>query len=88
MRESRFSGGAPKKKFQRRRFSRKKVCRFCEQKTVYIDFKNYRMLREFLTERGKIVPRRITGTCAKHQRMLTISIKQARNIALLAFTHR
>ncbi|MBN2327665.1 MAG: 30S ribosomal protein S18 [Candidatus Omnitrophica bacterium] len=72
----------------RRRFSRRKVCRFCVDGVKYIDFKNYRMLKEFLTERGKIMPRRITGTCAHHQRMLTTAIKRARNMALLSFTHR
>ncbi len=75
--------GGPK-----RRFSRRKVCRFCVDSVKYIDFKNYRMLKEFLTERGKIMPRRITGTCANHQRMLTTAIKRARNMALLSFTHR
>lgn len=72
----------------RRRFSRRKVCRFCVEGVKYIDFKNYRMLKDFLTERGKIMPRRITGTCAHHQRMLTTAIKRARNMALLSFTHR
>lgn len=71
-----------------RRFSRRKVCRFCADKTLYIDYKNYRLLRDFLTERGKIVPRRITHTCAKHQRMLTQAIKKARDIALLAYSRR
>jgi len=57
-------------------------------KTLYIDYKNYRLLRDFLSERGKIIPRRISGTCAKHQRMLTMAIKRARDIALLAYTRR
>lgn len=78
----------PRRRFSRRRFSRRKVCRFCVDKVVYIDFKNYRLLRDFLTERGKIIPRRITGNCARHQRMLTTSIKRSRNIALLSFTHK
>ena len=77
-------GGAP----QRRRFPRRKVCRFCVDHVHYIDFKNYRLLREFLTERGKIMPRRITGTCAFHQRMLTTAIKRARTMALISFVHR
>ncbi len=72
----------------RRRFSRRKVCRFCVGKVKYIDYKNYRLLKDFLTERGKIMPRRITGTCAGHQRMLTNAIKRSRNMALLSFTQR
>lgn len=80
--------GAKGGRFQKRRFPRRKVCRFCTDKVAYIDFKNYRLLREFLTERGKIIPRRITGTCAKHQRLLTVAIKRARDMALIAFTHR
>lgn len=64
---------------------RKKICRFCENKIHYVDFKDDRLLRRFVTERGKIVPRRISGTCAKHQRMLTQSIKRARHMAILAF---
>ena len=71
-----------------RRFTRRKVCRFCVDHVLYIDFKNYRQLRDFVTERGKIVPRRISGNCAKHQRMLGEAVKRARMIALLGFTHR
>jgi small subunit ribosomal protein S18 len=65
-------------------FFKKKVCRFCNQK-LKIDYKDSDTLRRFITERGKILPRRITGTCAKHQRALALSIKQARNIALLPY---
>jgi small subunit ribosomal protein S18 len=65
-------------------FAKKKVCKFCIQK-LKIDYKNADTLRRFITERGKILPRRITGTCAKHQRALAASIKQARIIALLPF---
>ena len=65
-------------------FFKKKVCRFCVQK-LKIDYKDTDTLRRFITERGKILPRRITGTCAKHQRALAASIKQARIIALLPF---
>ena len=65
-------------------FFKKKVCRFCSQK-LKIDYKDADMLRKFITERGKILPRRITGTCAKHQRALAVSIKRARIIALLPF---
>ena len=65
-------------------FFKKKVCRFCVQK-LKIDYKDSDTLRRFITERGKILPRRITGTCAKHQRALALSIKQARSIALLPY---
>jgi small subunit ribosomal protein S18 len=64
---------------------RKKVCRFCENKIAYIDFKDERMLRRFVTERGKIVPRRISGNCAKHQRKLTTAVKRGRHMAIMAF---
>ena len=65
-------------------FFKKKVCKFCMQK-LKIDYKESDTLRRFITERGKILPRRITGTCAKHQRALALAIKQARSIALLPF---
>jgi small subunit ribosomal protein S18 len=65
-------------------FNKKKQCKFCVQK-LKIDYKDADMLRRFITERGKILPRRITGTCAKHQRALAVAIKQARIIALLPF---
>lgn len=68
------------------RRSRRKVCSFCVDKVEEIDYKDVAKLRKFITERGKILPRRITGTCAKHQRQLTIAIKRARNVALLPFT--
>ncbi len=68
-----------------RRFHRRKFCRFCADKTPFIDYKDLRTLRAFVTERGKIMPRRLTGTCAKHQRDLCTSIKQARNVALMTF---
>ncbi|MBW2027564.1 MAG: 30S ribosomal protein S18 [Deltaproteobacteria bacterium] len=72
----------------RRRVSyhRRKICKFCADSSLAIDYKDPRTLRTFTTERGKIVPRRISGNCAKHQRMLTTAIKRARNIALLPFT--
>ncbi len=74
--------------FNRRRttYHRRKVCRFCADSSIVIDYKDPRMLRYYTTERGKITPRRISGTCAKHQRILTVAIKRARNIALLPFT--
>jgi len=66
-------------------FLRRKVCRFCTDKKLDIDYKNPKILRYFITERGKIIPRRISGNCAKHQREVTIAIKRARNIAILPF---
>lgn len=68
------------------RRSRRKVCSFCVDKAESIDYKDINKLRKYITERGKILPRRISGTCAKHQRALTDAIKRARNIALLPFT--
>jgi small subunit ribosomal protein S18 len=72
--------GGPRKK---RPFQRRKVCRFCAEKNLSIDYKEPRTLRYFISERGKIVPRRISGNCARHQREITEAIKRARNIALL-----
>ena len=66
-------------------FRRKKVCRFCVEKIDDINYKDIRLLNAFISERGKITPRRITGVCAPHQRRLSEAIKQARNIALLPF---
>ncbi|MBU0513285.1 MAG: 30S ribosomal protein S18 [Proteobacteria bacterium] len=71
---------------KRRSYHRRKVCRFCADGTMVIDYKDYRTLRYFTTERGKIIPRRISGNCAKHQRELTTAIKRARLLALLPFT--
>lgn len=68
---------------RRRRDQRPKVCRICENKVTYVDFKDAELLRRFQTERGKILSRRITGTCAKHQKMLSIAIKRARIISLV-----
>lgn len=72
---------------QRRRGGRKKICKFCFEKSTFIDYKDTQTLRLFLTERGKIVPRRISGNCAKHQRSLTDAIKRGRMVALLPFTN-
>ena len=74
------------KKNMRGRKARKKVCAFCSEKSEFIDYKDINKLRKYVTERGKILPRRISGACAKHQRELTGAIKRARNIALLPFT--
>lgn len=65
--------------------AKKKVCAFCVDKVEHIDYKDTAKLRRYITERGKIVPRRISGNCAKHQRQLTIAVKRARQIALLPF---
>lgn len=65
---------------------KKKVCSFCVDKVEAIDYKDVPKLRRYVTERGKILPRRISGNCAKHQRQLTLAIKRARNVALLPFT--
>ena len=64
---------------------RKKVCVFCADKNAVIDYKDVNRLKKFVSERGKILPRRITGTCAKHQRALTVAIKRARHIALMPY---
>lgn len=79
-RDDRAGGGA------RRRPGRRKVCRFCADKESRIDYKDARGLGNYLTERGKIIPSRITGTCARHQRSLTTAIKRARTVALLPYT--
>lgn len=71
-----------------KRIPRRKVCRFCENGELYVDYKNYRRLREFLTERGKIIPRRISGNCARHQRMLSNAVKRARFMALLSYVRK
>lgn len=73
-------------KRERGRKPKKKVCSFCVDKIVNIDYKDVPKLRRYTTERGKILPRRISGNCAKHQRQMTLAIKRARNIALLPFT--
>ena len=70
----------------RSRRPRRKVCSFCVDKIEHIDYKDVARLRRFTTERGKILPRRISGNCAKHQRQVTLAIKRARNIALMPFT--
>lgn len=66
--------------------SRKKVCQFCVDKAETIDYKDVSKLRKFVSERSKILPRRVTGTCAKHQRELTTAIKRARHLALLPYS--
>ena len=66
-------------------FRRRKVCKFCADKIDYVDYKDVKLLSSFVPERGKVLPRRMFGTCAEHQRKLTLAIKRARNIALLPF---
>src|SRR5260370_15601994 len=68
-----------------RRMQRRKICRFCIEKVDLIDFKDVKLLQSYIPERGKILPRRISGVCATHQRMLAEAIKRARNIALLPY---
>ncbi len=77
----------PKKKGEKRekRPMRKKKCKFCLDRVTHIDYKDERRIRRFMTDRGKITPRRITGTCAKHQRMLAMAVKRARLIALVPY---
>lgn len=75
-------GGGGKRTFYRRR----KVCKFCADKIEYVDWKDVKLLQQFTPERAKILPRRISGTCAKHQRILQQAIKRARHVALLPFT--
>lgn len=71
---------------KKRSFQRRKVCVFCADSGMKIDYKDVKTLSHFITERGKILPRRISGNCAKHQREITTAIKRARNIALMPFT--
>ena len=92
----RFGGGGPgrgpggpgREGGGRKFFRRKKVCKFCTEKIEDINYKDYRLLGQFVAESGKIVPRRLTGVCAPHQHRLSSAIKQARNIALLPFAGR
>ena len=81
-------GGPGGREGGRKYFRRKKVCKFCVEKIEAINYKDVRMLAQFVAESGKIVPRRLTGVCTPHQRRLSCAIKQARNIALLPFAGR
>jgi small subunit ribosomal protein S18 len=80
--------GGPQREGGRKFFRRKKVCKFCTEKIADINYKDYRLLGQFVAESGKIVPRRLTGVCSPHQHRLAVAIKQARNIALLPFAGR
>jgi small subunit ribosomal protein S18 len=73
------------KPVKRRRFGRRKVCKFCVDKIDSVDYKDVKRLRTLVTERGKIIPRRISGSCARHQRQLTTGLKRLRTIALIPF---
>ncbi len=77
-------GGGARRRFRGR--GRRKVCRFCADKTVPLDYKWVEVLEEFLSERGRFVPSRTTGTCARHQRRLKVAVKRARNAALLPYS--
>lgn len=70
---------------RRNRKSRKKVCAFCMDKIEHIDYKDVPRLRRYLSDRAKIIPRRVTGTCARHQRQLTVAVKRARHLAFLPY---
>jgi small subunit ribosomal protein S18 len=82
------SGSGGPREGGRKYFRRKKVCKFCVEKIQAINYKDVRLLAQFVAESGKIVPRRLTGVCTPHQRRLSTAIKQARNIALLPFAGR
>jgi small subunit ribosomal protein S18 len=82
-RAGRRESGAPGGK--RQYFRRRKVCKFCTEKIDFVDYKDVKLIGQFVSERGKILPRRLTGTCSPHQRALTVAIKRARSIALLPF---
>jgi small subunit ribosomal protein S18 len=64
---------------------KRRICRFCEEKELFVDYKDDKRLMRFTTEQGKIIPRRTSGTCARHQRMLTVAIKRARHLALVPY---
>lgn len=66
--------------------SKKKICRFCDTRDLKIDYKEVRMLRKYITDQGKIIPRRVSGNCARHQREMTTAIKRARNISLIPYS--
>jgi small subunit ribosomal protein S18 len=88
MAEDRRPQGAPEAGGERRFFAKPKTCQFCADKTLTIDYKKTDLLRRYITEDGKIRPRRQTGACARHQRSVAAAIKQARQIALLPFVGR
>ena len=75
----------PRRERDSQAMRKKRTCRFCDAKDLYIDYKDEKRLQRFVSEQGKIIPKRITGTCAKHQRQLVQAIKRARHLALLPF---
>src|SRR5262245_35751093 len=79
-------GGSGGSSVRKRGFTRRKVCRFCADKTLQIDYKDPQLLKYFITDRGKIIPRRISGNCAKHQRKVALAIRRSRMIALMPYT--
>jgi small subunit ribosomal protein S18 len=84
MAESRDREARPRRDYRRR--PKRKVCSFCAEKASYIDYKEINRLRRFVTERGKILPRRVSGNCARHQRALAVAVKRARELAMLPYT--
>lgn len=80
-----FTPRRPRRDKDSQAMRKKRTCRFCDSKDIYIDYKDEKRLQRFVTEQGKIIPKRITGTCAKHQRQLVKAIKRARHLALLPF---
>jgi small subunit ribosomal protein S18 len=84
MPEPRERDARPRRDYRRR--PKRKVCSFCAEKANYIDYKEINRLRRFVTERGKILPRRVSGNCARHQRALAVAVKRARELALLPYT--
>lgn len=87
-RNPRPAGTNPATPNRKQYFRRRKVCRFCEEKIDVIDYKETKVIGQLVSERGKILPRRLTGTCSPHQRLLAVAVKRARNIALLPFATR
>ncbi len=87
-RERNYSGGGEGGGGDRRFFAKPKFCQFCADKALVIDYKKTDLLRKYITEEGKIRPRRQTGACAKHQRVVAAAVKQARHVALLPFSGR
>jgi small subunit ribosomal protein S18 len=83
-----FRGGSSRRPDKRKFFMKRKVCFFCKNKDVVIDYKDFNLMRRFIAESGKITPRRFSGTCAKHQRKLSTEIKKARQMALIPYTDR
>ena len=81
----RESGGNDRRRGGGGGFKRRRVCRYCADSNLFIDYKDPQAIRYFISDRGKIVPRRISGNCAKHQRKVSLAIKRARNIALMPF---